>query len=148
MQNLETLKLVTLPVLYLNREGDPEPGHQPKSFELRGESNPLAVGEAMIMPTDFNEQSEAYALNKLRRALGETGQLIVLPCDGLSRISFTGIGDPDNLLVESIPEKTPFPIVDFDIQGKLYSLSQAESLLTRLYCGESSAEVSAFSEHF
>ncbi len=140
--NLETFKPPTLPAIYLNRQGDPEPGDIPAVSGIARAAMKSATSGEMNIPMALSEQSEASALNGLRRALRETGQLIVIPHDALSRISFTGIGDPKQLFVESIPGQDPFPILDFDVQGKLCSLSQAEAILKRLYHGETSAAVS------
>jgi hypothetical protein len=110
-----------LRVLFINREGDPEPSD--------GESLP-----------------ETTAAKRLRRALLETGQLRVMPRDGASWICFTGIGDPGRLFVESLPADLPAPSVDFDGPGRLCSLAQAEAFLRRLYRGESSSALAGFLE--
>jgi hypothetical protein len=105
------------------------------SFLDRGEAGPPPI------PV---EQTEATAMNRLHRALFETGQLIVTPEDGLSRISFAGVGDPERLFVDSTPRDEPVPVLDFDFPGCLCSLRQAEEILKRIYRGESSERLAAF----
>lgn len=136
---------ITLPAIFINREGEPEKppvwsasDAAPSDsipFSNRGEASPLSV------PI---QQTESAATNRLHRALFETGQLVVTPKDGLSRISFAGVGDPERLFVDSTPRDEPMPVLDFDFPGCLCSLQQAETILKLIYRGESSGRLAAF----
>jgi hypothetical protein len=138
----------TLPLLFLNSEGDPEPADEMDSRHARRmTATALASADRQIEMRalwPWHEQSEATARNRLRRALLETAQLRMMPKDALSQICFTGIGDPERLVVESLPADSLVPSVDFDSPGRLCSLAQAESILRRLYLGETSADLAGF----
>lgn len=126
----ETDGRTALPLVFLNRKGVPEP--RDATF---GEINE---------PLRFGAEPEGVALRQLERALLETGQLIVMPDDGLARVCFTGIGDTEQLLVEVLPAEGPMPVLDFDAPAQLCSLAQAASLLRRLYRGGTSGELAEF----
>lgn len=110
-----------LPAVFITREGDVEAGGMPTPLNSAGSDMP-----------------ETTASNRLRRALFETGQLIVTAKDGLSRMCFAGVGDPECLLVEALPRNVPVPALDHDFPGCLCSLSQAETILGQIYSGMSS----------
>jgi hypothetical protein len=144
IEHFESGEAATLPVLFLNREGDPEPGEKTDGGgSVRMTVLSSARSEMCAMPR-FDEQPEASAGNRLRSALFETGQLRIMPRDGSSQVCFTGIGDPDRLFVESIPADSLIPSVDYEGPGCLCSLEQAEAILRRLYRGETSAGLAAF----
>jgi hypothetical protein len=151
LENFPDRKDTTLPLLFINREGDPETGEQPGSENnvspaRRPSGLPVSV-DGGIEPCEslpWEAQSEAAAGCRLRRALHETGQLRVLPQDGLSQVCFTGIGDPEQLFVESLPADSLVPSVDFDGPGRLCSLAQAEAILRQLYRGETSSALGVF----
>lgn len=89
--------------------------------------------------------TEAEARDRLRRALRETGQLIVTPRDDLSRVFFAGIGDPKHLLIEvrgheDDDETSP----ERDEAGCVCPLPLAELLLARIYLGESTKTLVTF----
>jgi hypothetical protein len=144
-ETFTTTQAVTLPAIFINRAGEPETLGIPSAadafqgdtvpFSDRGEENDLS---------GLIEQPESAAMNRLRRALFETGQLVVTPRDGVSRISFAGVGDPERLFVESTPRNEPIPLLDCDFPGCLCSLSQAEAILRRIYRGESSEKLAAY----
>jgi hypothetical protein len=88
-----------------------------------------------------NAFSRPEALNCLRRALRETGQLVVRTADDLMTAWFAGIGDADNLFVELRPRGI---WVDHDdlVMGEMCSLEDAERLLEAMYRGDTSDELS------
>lgn len=132
-----------LPVIFINREGEAEtPGLSapPACFDADTLWFRDAPGEPKL---DAIAQPETVALNRLRRALFETGQLIVTPRDGLSRVCFAGIGAPSHVFVEAVPRDVAVPVLDHDFPGRVCSLAQAEEILRRLYRGETSDALSA-----
>lgn len=135
----------TLPAVFINRQGEPEVASPPATagifqmdvepFSDRIEACPLSM---------LTEQLENAAMNRLRRALFETGQLIVTTEDGVSRVCFAGVGDPERLFVEMMPRDEPVPLHDFDSPGRLCLLPHAEAILRRIYRGESSEKLAGF----
>lgn len=150
VENFPERKDATLHLLFINREGDPEPdgqtGSRNNALNARRVTAPASAdgGIEPREPLPWDAQPEATARNRLRRALQETGQLRVMPGDGLSQVCFTGIGDPERLFVESLPADSVVPSADFDGPGRLCSLAQAEAILRRLYRGETSAGLAGF----
>lgn len=134
-----------LPAVFINREGEPEKLVTSLSSDsARVDPIPFSDrGDSWLRPSLF-DQPESAAMNRLRRALFETGQLIVTPKDGMTRICFAGIGDPEHLFVEALPRDEPVPVADFDFTGRLCGLTQAEAILRRVYQGESSEKLSMF----
>jgi hypothetical protein len=124
-----------LPAIFLNREGEPERGSLPTSAS---DALPFTSRGDVCRSKKLLWLSEATAANWLRRALFETGQLIVTTEDGLSRVCFAGIGDPGELFVESVPRDMVVPTLDSDLPGCVCSLPQAEAILRRIYRGEHS----------
>lgn len=135
----------TLPVVFVNRHGEIEttqfPG-QPDVFS--GDGVPFSDRSTYPLPAGLTRQPEHAALNRLRRALFETGQLIVTTEDGASRVCFAGVGDPETLFVEILPRDEPVPLLDFESPGCLCRLEEAEAILRRLYRGDSSEELARF----
>lgn len=135
----------TLPAMFINRQGEPETQELPAPpdafpgddmpFSDRGDSPALAA---------LTRHTEQAALNRLRRALFETGQLIVTTADGVSRVCFAGVGDPDQLFVEMLPRDEPVPLLDFEAPGCLCDLRQAETIVRRIYRGDSSEALAEF----
>lgn len=134
-----------LPAVFINREGEPETVGTPSiTGAFHVDTVPFSDrGDACPLPASIG-QPESAALNRLRRALFETGQLIVTTQDGLSRICFAGVGDPERLFVEWLPRDEPVPVHTFDSQGCLCLLPQAEAILRRIYRGESSEKLAEF----
>jgi len=144
MKRNNNKKGAALPVLFLNREGEPEMPGSPGSatpfgadapaFSIQGDG--CRGQRAILLPQE-------KAMNRLQRALFETGQLCVTTHDGLVRVCFSGMGDPERLFVESVPRDVAVPAVDCDFPGCLCSLEQAEKILRRIYRGESSSRLEA-----
>lgn len=134
-----------LPAVFINCDGEPEKLVIPfSSGSAHVDPIPFSDrGNAWLQPA-LIDQPEIAAMNRLRRALFETGQLIVTPKDGVTRICFAGIGDPEHLFVEALPRDEPVPVHDFDFTGRLCTLLQAEAILHRIYQGESSEKLSIF----
>ncbi len=140
-------KDVMLPVIFINREGDPETGGVPRFVVSPGGDTPSFADQDPRDPgQETTDLPEAAASNRLSRALFETGQLIVTPKDGLTRICFAGIGDPEHLFVESVPRDVTVPTLEHehDFPGCLCSLPQAQVILKRIYRGASSATLASF----
>lgn len=139
----------TLPVIFINREGEPEMGSVPiPSFVQDSDERPSYIqsGEAPAIPRAARLPL-ATALNRLRRALFETGQLIVTTDDGLTRVCFAGVGDPERLFVEAVPRDVAVPSMDGSFPGTLCSLPHAEALLRRLFRGERGPRIEATLKH-
>lgn len=139
------LRIKTLPAVFIDRDGEPEAiGALPAFGSSIGDGIPFSDrGEASPLPA-LIEQPEQAALNRLRRALFETGQLIVTPRDGISRICFAGVGDPERVFVELLPRDEPVPLQSFDASGCLCLLPKAEAILRRIYRGESSEKLAQY----
>ena len=135
----------TLPAIFFNREGEPEMGSVPViAPAFRSDPRPFRVqADISSVPTAFPLDA-ATASNRLRRALFETGQLCVTTADGLSRVCFAGVGDPERLFVEAVPREVPVPSLECEFPGCLCSLTQAEAILRRIYRGERSERVAEF----
>ena len=134
----------TLSVIFFDREGEPEMGSVPgtsTAFKVDGPS--FITGSSVTQVPKSVLLKEAAASNRLRRALFETGQLCVTTTDGLSRVCFAGIGDPERLFIESVPREVPVPSMEFGFPGCLCSLEQAATILRRIYRGESSDRLAA-----
>ena len=137
-------KQAALPVLFLNREGEPEvDGLSGSASPFGADAPPFTIQgddgqgrRAILLPQE-------KALNRLQRALFETGQLCVTTKDGLARLCFAGMGDPERLFVESVPRDVAVPAADCDYPGCLCSLAQAEKILRQIYRGESSERLEA-----
>ncbi len=135
----------TLPAVFINRDGEPEAVGLPVSAGIfQVDAVPFSDRSEVCPLSMLTEQPESAALNRLRRALFETGQLIVTTDDGVSRVCFAGVGDPERLFVELMPRDEPVPLLDFDSPGRLCLLAQAEAILRRIYRGESSEKLAGF----
>ncbi len=130
---------LTLPVIFFNRAGEPEMADMPATSDaFNVDTPPFIMGNDVSPAPKSLLLSEATASNRLRRALFETGQLCVTTKDGLSRVCFAGIGDPERLFVESVPREVPVPALECGFPGCLCSLAQAQAILRRIYRGERS----------
>lgn len=133
-----------LPVSFLNRDGKPEAVGMP-SVATMHEDDVRAFSAMTGNDADVGARPlpEPAAFERLLHALLETGQLFVTTDDGLSRVCFAGIGDPDHLYVEVLPRETAASNDhDDDIAGALCSLLQAEFILKRTYAGETTEKLS------
>lgn len=139
-----TRERIALPAIFINKEGDPEHERVPVCSIIFGASTPPFTSrqDAGASPGPMR-MTEASASNRLRRVLLETGQLYVTTKDGMSRVCFAGMGDPDRLFVESVSRDVPLPSLDGDFNGCVCSLSQAEEILRRMYRGENSDKLAA-----
>lgn len=138
-----------LPVIFINREGEPEQGCQPLPTlleECPERPRYVHAGDVQAAPRSARLPLST-AMNRLHRALFETGQLIVTTHDGLVRVCFAGVGDPERLLVEALPRDVPVPSIDGGYPGSLCSLPHAEALLRRIYRGERGSRVEATLQH-
>lgn len=132
----------TLSAVFFNREGEPETQRAPASAPILSvDSLPFTTRAGPRPMAKANRLSLEVAMNRLRRALFETGQLCVTTKDGLSRVCFAGIGDPERLFVEAVPRDVPVPSMEFGFPGCLCSLAKAESILREVYRGERSDEL-------
>ncbi len=138
-----------LSVIFFNREGEPEATGLPAlsttalrcdlpPFTARGDTGPGATPSSATVPLPHEA-----ALNRLRRALFETGQVCVTTKDDLARVCFAGVGDPERLLVEVVPRDEPVPAMELGFPGCLCTLRQAEAILRRVYRGEPSDRLAA-----
>lgn len=144
VKSIRNKKPVALPVLFLNREGEPEmAGSSGSATPFCADAPPFSIRGADGYGQRSSLLPEEYSLNRLQRALFETGQLCVTTKDGLTRLCFAGMGDPERLFVEAVPRDVAVPTVDCDFPGCLCSLAQAEKILQRIYRGESSERLEA-----
>lgn len=136
-----------LPVLsatFVDRDGMLEYAGQPDAATaaaVDGSNEPPRIGAPRSLAVPM---SELDVRERLRRALAETGQLFVTPADGLSRVCFTGVGDPACLFVEAVPREVPVvDELDHVFPGCLCDLVQAEEIVRRLFRGEPSHRLAA-----
>lgn len=129
-----------LPAYFINGRGDVESASQSGHVAPADDTETHYVdGETLFRP---DQLSETEAFKRLRRALTESGQLVVRTADGLMTAWFAGIGAHDSLFVELRPREI---WVDHDelVMGAMSSLADAQRLLRSLYRGISSHELSA-----
>lgn len=143
-----------LPVSFFNAEGKWESGSVPALLAIHEDDSACSYAEtaapisgARLSAGGVEPLPRSSACERLRRTLFETGQLLVTTEDGLSRVWFAGVGDPDVLFVEVVPrDATPAQEAEHAFPGCVCSLREAEALLGRIYEGESSAQLTRLVE--
>ncbi|MDF3058731.1 MAG: hypothetical protein K0R17_2946 [Rariglobus sp.] len=137
---VRTSPVERLPGYFISRKGEVESAFKSLRRVREGDCDAagfLNAGEDFIP----NQLSEQDALERLARALKETGQLVVRTADGLVTAWFAGIGDPEDLFLELRPRDA---WIDRDelVMGAMCTLADAERLLRSMYQGAAGNELS------